>query len=50
MPWSGGVVTLITLSGVTYKDAYKHVFMTTVVFTLTSLGVAMAMGTLFGAI
>lgn len=50
VPWSGGVVTLITLSGVTYKDAYKHVFMTTVVFTLTSLGVAMAMGTLFGAI
>lgn len=50
VPWSGGVVTLITISGVTYKDAYKHVFMTTVVFTLISLGVAMAMGTIFGAI
>lgn len=50
VPWSGGVVTLITLSGVSYKDAYKHVFMTTVVFTLISLGVAMALGTMFGAI
>lgn len=50
VPYSGGVVTLITISGVSYKDGYKHIFMTTVVFTLISMAVAMAIGTLFGAI
>lgn len=44
LPHSGGIVAVISLSGVAYKDAYKPVFITTCVITLIALAVAILMG------
>lgn len=44
LPHSGGIVAIISLSGVSYKEGYKPVFVTTCVITLIALVVAVLMG------
>lgn len=34
LPHSGGIVAVLTIANVSYKDGYKHLFMVTVVITL----------------
>lgn len=34
LPHNGGVIALLSLCGMTHKDSYKHIFVTTVVITL----------------
>ena len=40
LPHSGGIVALLTVTGISYKDGYKHLFMTTVVISTIALVVA----------
>ncbi len=44
LPHSGGIVAVLTISGVSYKDGYKYLFVTTVCITLIALAVALALG------
>lgn len=37
LPHSGGIVTILQLTGVSYKDGYKHLFVTTIVFNVIAL-------------
>lgn len=44
LPHNGAVVVLLTLAGMTHKDSYKQIFVTTVVFTIivAILGIILA--------
>lgn len=44
LPHSGGIVAVLQISGVSYKDGYKHLFMVTVVITLLALALALMLG------
>ncbi len=44
LPHSGGIVAVLAISGVSYKDGYKHLFVTTVLITLLSLALALILG------
>lgn len=44
LPHAGALYTLFTLTGTSVKESYKHIFVTTVVFTLIGLAVAIAAG------
>ena len=48
LPHSGGIVAVLTISGVSYKDGYRHLFMVTVVFTLMALAIAVVLGNITG--
>lgn len=45
LPHNGAVITLLTISGLTHKEAYKHIFVSTVVITLIGLAVVIGLGT-----
>ena len=45
-PHCGAVVVLLTLAGMTHKDSYKQIFVTTVVITLIIAAIAIALGTI----
>ena len=44
LPHNGAVVVLLTLAGMTHKDSYKQIFVTTVVLTVivAAIGIALA--------
>ncbi|MFR6157768.1 MAG: GntP family permease, partial [Coprococcus sp.] len=44
LPHSGAVVVLLTLCGMTHKDSYKQIFVTTVVITLIVAFIGIAIG------
>jgi H+/gluconate symporter-like permease len=44
LPHSGGIVAVLAISGVSYKDGYKYLFVTTVVITLLALALALVLG------
>ncbi len=44
LPHSGGIVAVLAISGISYKDGYKHLFATTVVITLIAMFVAIILG------
>lgn len=44
LPHSGGIVAVLAISGVSYKDGYKHLFVVTVVITLLALVLGLALG------
>lgn len=44
LPHSGGIVAVLAISGVSYKDGYKHLFVVTVVITLMALALSLVMG------
>lgn len=44
LPHSGGIVAVLAISGVSYKDGYKYLFVTTVVITLLALVLGLALG------
>ncbi len=46
LPHSGGIVAVLTIAGVTYKEGYKHLFITCVLITslVSILSVIIAMG------
>jgi H+/gluconate symporter-like permease len=44
LPHSGGIVAILAISGISYKDGYKHLFVTTVIITLLSLVLALVLG------
>ena len=44
LPHSGGIVAVLAISGISYKEGYKYLFITTVVITLLALAVAIGMG------
>lgn len=46
LPHNGAVVVLLTLCGMTHKDSYKQIFVTTVVFTLIVAAIAIVLGTI----
>ncbi len=46
LPHNGAVVVLLTLCGMTHKDSYKQIFVTTVVFTLIVAIVSIILGTI----
>lgn len=46
LPHSGGIVAVLQISGVSYKDGYKHLFVVTVVITLLALALSIFMGNL----
>ena len=46
LPHNGAVVVLLTLCGMTHKDSYKQIFVTTVVFTLIVAAIAIILGTI----
>ena len=41
---SGGIVAVLQICGVSYKDGYKHLFVVTVVITLMALALSVIMG------
>lgn len=44
LPYSGGIVTLLTVTGISHKEGYKHLFATTVVITTITLVIAVILG------
>lgn len=44
LPHSGGIVAVLAISGVSYKDGYKYLFVTTVLITLLALVLALILG------
>lgn len=46
LPHNGAVVVLLTLCGMTHKDSYKQIFVTTVVFTVIVAAIAIVLGTI----
>lgn len=44
LPHSGGIVAVLAISGVSYKDGYKYLFVTTVIITLLALVLALVLG------
>lgn len=44
LPHSGGIVAVLAISGVSYKEGYKYLFVTTVVITLLALVLALILG------
>ncbi|GLB32705.1 citrate transporter [Lacrimispora amygdalina] len=44
LPHSGGIVAILAISGVSYKDGYKYLFVCTVVITLLALALALLLG------
>lgn len=46
LPHNGAVVVLLTLCGMTHKDSYKQIFVTTVVLTLIVAAIAIILGTI----
>lgn len=50
MPHSGGIVTLLSISDISYKDGYKHLAVTTIVITLISLAVSLVLASILGPI
>ncbi len=44
LPHSGGIVAILAISGISYKDGYKHLFVTTVIITLLTLALALVLG------
>lgn len=44
LPHSGGIVAVLAISGVSYKEGYKYLFVVTVVITLLALALALVMG------
>ena len=46
LPHNGAVITLLTISGTTHKEAYKYIFFPTVVCTLAGLAVSILLGTI----
>lgn len=44
LPHSGGIVAVLAISGVSYKDGYKHLFVVTVVITLMALALGLVLG------
>lgn len=44
LPHSGGIVAVLTISGVSYKDGYKYLFVVTVLITLIALALALVLG------
>ena len=47
LPHSGGIVAVLAISGVSYKDGYKHLFVVTVVITLLALALSLVLGNIF---
>ena len=45
LPHNGAVITLLTLCGMTHKDSYKQIFVTTVVITCIVFVLAVILGT-----
>ena len=46
LPHNGAVVVLLTLAGMTHKDSYKQIFVTTVVLTLIVAATGIALATI----
>lgn len=44
LPHSGGIVAVLAVCGISYKDGYKHMFVVTVLITLLALAVALFLG------
>lgn len=44
LPHSGGIVAVLAISGVSYKEGYKYLFVVTVVITLFALALALVLG------
>lgn len=44
LPHSGGIVAVLAISGVSYKEGYKYLFVVTVVITLLALALAFVLG------
>lgn len=44
LPHSSGIVAVLTISGISYKEGYKPLFVTTVVITLIAMFVAIILG------
>ena len=44
LPHSGGIVAVLAISGVSYKEGYKYLFVVTVVITLLALALALVLG------
>lgn len=44
LPHSGGIVAVLAISGVSYKEGYKYLFVTTVIITLFALVLALVLG------
>lgn len=44
LPHSGGIVAVLAISGVSYKEGYKYLFVVTVVITLLALTLALVLG------
>lgn len=47
LPHSGGIVATLQISGVSYKDGYKYMFVVTVVITLLALALSMILANIF---
>lgn len=44
LPHSGGIVAVLAISGISYKEGYKHLFVTTVLITLAAMFVSILLG------
>lgn len=49
LPHNGAVVTLLSICGLTHKQAYRDIFIVAMLFPMCALIVAIALGTLFGS-
>lgn len=47
LPHNGAVITLLTVTGLTHKDGYKHIFWNTVFATTIGLVIAIILGAIF---
>jgi H+/gluconate symporter-like permease len=49
LPHNGAVITLLGICQLTHRQAYSHIAMVTLVFPLLTLGVVIALATVFGS-
>lgn len=49
LPHNGAIVTLLSICGLTHKQAYRDIFIVAMLFPMCALIVVIALGTLFGS-
>ena len=49
LPHNGAVITLLAITGLTHREAYKDIFMVAVVFPIVALVLLILLGSLFGS-
>jgi H+/gluconate symporter-like permease len=49
LPHNGAVITLLAITGLTHREAYKDIFMVAVLFPILALILLILLGSVFGS-